>query len=155
VTAYAREARRRGVRVVLNAAPARKLSAELLSCVDVLIANEGEIAVVTGHREGIRDRLATLGIPSVVVTLGARGCYAWIDGEQLIEPAFHVEPVDTTAAGDTFCGVLVASLANGLGSAEVLRAANAAAALACTKPGAQSSIPTQAEVQALLASSPP
>ena len=89
--------------------------------------------------------------PCVVVTLGDRGCCARVNGELIMQDGFAVVPVDTTAAGDTFCGVLVASLGRGLALPEALRHANAAGALACTKAGAQSSIPTQAELQAFLA----
>ena len=67
------------------------------------------------------------------------------------QPAFAVELVDTTAAGDTFCGVLVASLGAGAAMPQALRRAGAAAALACTRFGAQASIPTRAEVDAFLA----
>ncbi|MEA5667767.1 PfkB family carbohydrate kinase, partial [Stenotrophomonas sp. MH1] len=66
-------------------------------------------------------------------------------------PAFAISPVDTTAAGDTFCGTLVASLARGEALQQALLAASAASALACTRLGAQSSIPDHAEVTALLA----
>jgi ribokinase len=150
VTAYAREARRRGVKVVLNAAPARPLPAELLSLIDVLIVNQGELRVVSNHRGEISECLAKINVPCVVVTLGHRGSCARVNGELIMQNAFAVVPVDTTAAGDTFCGVLVASLGKGLGMAEALKRASAAGALATTKAGAQSSIPTHAELQAFL-----
>jgi ribokinase len=90
-------------------------------------------------------------VPTVVVTLGPRGCIAR-EGEALLHQAgFVVEAVDTTAAGDTFCGSLVAALVRGAPLADGLREACAASALACTRLGAQASIPTQDEVQALLA----
>ncbi|MGH8131395.1 MAG: PfkB family carbohydrate kinase, partial [Steroidobacteraceae bacterium] len=91
-------------------------------------------------------------VPSVVVTLGDRGCCARADGEMIMQSAFAVMPVDTTAAGDAFCGVLVASLSQGLQLSEALRHANAAGALTCTKAGAQSSIPTRVQLQDFLLS---
>ncbi|HEY5757962.1 MAG TPA: PfkB family carbohydrate kinase, partial [Steroidobacter sp.] len=81
-------------------------------------------------------------------------CCARIDGELIMQDAFAVMPVDTTAAGDTFCGVLVAALDRGMSMAQALRWANAAGALACTKHGAQSSIPTHAELLEFLSQHP-
>jgi ribokinase len=143
------------VRVVLNAAPAQSLPAALLAAIDVLIVNEGELAAIVGPAPDLAAALARLAVPTVIVTLGARGCCARHGGELLRVPAFKIAPVDTTAAGDTFCGVLVAALAQDVPLREGLRRASAAAAIACTRPGAQSSIPTVAEVQAFLASNPP
>jgi ribokinase len=74
-----------------------------------------------------------------------------VDGELIVQPAFTVSAIDTTAAGDTFCGVLIASLRHGLGMALALRSASAAAALACTRLGAQASIPHATEVASFLA----
>ena len=150
VTAYAKAARFRGVKVVLNAAPAQALPAELLTLLDVLIVNEGELAVVANHQGSIAQCLARLEVPCVVVTLGHHGCCARSDGVYSFESAFRVTPIDTTGAGDTFCGVLVAALSQGHKLQQALRLASAAGALACTKLGAQSSIPSQAEVAAFL-----
>lgn len=152
VVAYARAARTRGVQVVLNAAPARALPPELLSLVDVLVVNIGELAAVSGHEGSTEQCLERVDVPCVVVTLGDRGCCARAAGELIMQNAFAVMPVDTTAAGDAFCGVFVASLSQGLDLPEALRHANAAGALTCTKPGAQSSIPTHAELQSFLRS---
>jgi ribokinase len=154
VTAYAAAARQHGVKVVLNAAPAQKLSAELLALIDILIVNEGELAVLADHRGNIEQNLAHVAVPCVIVTLGSHGALAWVDGKFLRQGAFPIKPVDTTGAGDTFCGVFVAALSQGQGVAQALRQASAAGALACTKPGAQSSIPSQAEVQSFLQDHP-
>jgi len=151
VQAYAAAARAAGVKVALNAAPAQVLPAELLAQLDMLIVNEGELAVVAGNPPDLATGLARLDVPCVIVTLGARGCLARIDGQILVQPAFSISPLDTTAAGDTFCGTLVALLARGEPLQQALLAASAASALACTRLGAQSSIPEHAEVQALLA----
>jgi len=154
VTAYAKAARAKGVKVVLNAAPAQTLPPDLLALLDVLIVNEGELAVVANLSGSIAQNLARLSVPCVVVTLGHRGCCACADGAVFSQPAFEVIPIDSTGAGDTFCGVLVAALSQGQNLPQALRLASAASALACTRLGAQSSIPTQAEVAAFLAAQP-
>ncbi len=150
LTAYARAARARGVVVVLNAAPARRLPPELLAALDILVVNETELAMLADIPQDIERGLARLDLPCVVATLGARGCVARINRQLLRQAGFPVTAVDTTAAGDTFCGVLVAALSRGLAMPQALRQACAAAALACTQAGAQSSIPSHAEVQAFL-----
>jgi ribokinase len=150
VTAFARTAHQHGVKVVLNAAPAQSLSTELLALIDVLIVNEGELAVVANYTGTVEQCLERLQVPCVVVTLGSRGAWARVNGQILKQAAFAVTPVDTTAAGDTFCGAFVAALSRGQNTADALRQASAAGALACTRPGAQSSIPTHAEVRVFL-----
>jgi ribokinase len=154
VIAYAKRARQSGVKVVLNAAPMRELPEELLALVDVLVVNEGELAGLTGNRTNIAKSLSMVSAPGVVVTLGERGCIARIDGEFFTQPAYPVVALDTTAAGDTFCGVLVASLSRNLGVQDALRNATAASALACTRLGAQQSIPGHVEVQVFLRTQP-
>ena len=151
VLAYVRAARAAGVKVALNAAPARALPAELLAQLDMLIVNEGELDVVAGNPPDLATGLSRLEVPCVIVTLGARGCLARVDQRIVLQPAFKISPLDTTAAGDTFCGTLVADLARGATLDHALLAASAASALACTRLGAQSSIPDHADVSALLA----
>ena len=157
VQAYAQAAQAQGVQVVLNAAPAQALPAALLALVDILIVNEGELAALTPERlkqAPLEDQLAQLPVHCVVVTLGSQGCLAKVQdksGMQLIrQSAFKVDVVDTTAAGDTFCGALVAALSQGAAMAQALQRASAAAALACTQLGAQSSIPHAAAVAQLM-----
>lgn len=154
VTAFACRARAAGVTVVLNAAPAQALPAALLAAVDVLIVNKGELAAITKVPDDIDAALARLDVPCVIVTLGAHGCRARDAGSVIEQPAFAVQAVDTTAAGDTFCGALVAALSEGAALARALRRASAAAAIACTRLGAQASIPTRDEVDAFLQSHP-
>ena len=155
VTAYARSAHAAGVRVVLNAAPARALPSELLDNVDLLIVNEGELAAISGVRDDVPAALDRIAIPNVIVTLGACGSLARTTDGVLQQAGFSVDAVDTTAAGDTFCGALVAALHRGEPLADGLRFASAAAAIACTRLGAQSSIPTFDDVRAFLASHNP
>jgi ribokinase len=150
VTAYAQAARQAGVTVVLNAAPARALPTELLGLVDILVVNEGELATVAQCAGSVADGLQRLNVPTVVVTLGPHGCCAKHRGALHLQASFAIATVDSTGAGDTFCGALCAALSQGLSMDEALRYASAAAALACTRLGAQSSIPDAAEVAALL-----
>lgn len=157
--AWARAARDAGVRVVLNAAPvpAAGVPAALLDAVDVLVVNEGELAAIADARagqpvHGIGDQLAQAGVPCVVATLGALGAVAHAGGRWSLQPGFAVEVVDTTGAGDTFCGVLAAGLARGDALDAAMRRACAASALACMRPGAQTGVPTRDEVEAFIAS---
>ncbi|MCI4567788.1 ribokinase [Lysobacter sp. CFH 32150] len=152
VEAWARKGHVAGVTVVLNAAPAQQLPESLLAVVDLLVVNEGELATVVSAHGDIAARIGDPHLPSVVVTLGARGCCANVDGRVLLQPGFRVEAVDTTGAGDTFCGTLAACLAAGESMDNALRRASAASALACTRFGAQTSVPSRSEVDAMLAS---
>jgi len=157
VEAWARSARTAGVAVALNAAPApaHGLSPALLASLDLLIVNEGELAALVPAKGSVARRVKALEVAGVIVTLGPRGCYARIGGATLLQPGFSVEAVDTTGAGDTFCGAFVAGIASGLAPERALRRACAAAALACTRYGAQTSVPTRGEIDALLASDDP
>jgi ribokinase len=150
VTAFAHAAQAAGVHVILNASPAQAIPAELLSAVDVLLVNEAELSAIVGPGGSLFERLGRTGVPCAIVTLGARGCCALQDGQFVVQPAFAVDPVDTTGAGDTFAGVLAAALAGGEAVSDALRTAAAAAALTSTRPGAQSSIPEASEVSELL-----
>lgn len=155
VDGWIRAAASAGVAVVLNAAPARALPTGLLQAVEVLVVNEGELALLAEHA-GVAagastvDRLAALPVRCVVVTLGEHGCYAWSRGQVVFQPAFAVQAVDTTGAGDAFCGALTAALACGQALPAALRRACAVSALACTRIGAQSGIPTHAQVEAFM-----
>jgi ribokinase len=152
--AVAAAARTAGGRVVLNPAPVRPLPAELLAQVDVLVPNRVELGQLAGGpapstvAEAVRlaGRLAAR---AVVVTLGADGALVVGDGQASHVPAVPVQPVDTTAAGDAFCGGLADALAAGAGLGDAARRAVRVAAAACLRPGAQASLPTPAEVAAL------
>ncbi|MGD9702658.1 MAG: ribokinase [Acidimicrobiia bacterium] len=140
-------ARAVGATTVLNPAPARSLPRELLLLVDVLVPNEHEVELLGGTAHLIRS-----GVSAVVVTEGARGArLVTSDGETRVKP-FAVTAIDTTGAGDTFCGALAARLAAGRHLEQALTWASAAAALATTVNGAVPSIPTAARIQQLIAS---
>jgi len=151
VAAYARAAHQQGAVVVLNAAPAQALPHDVLDAVDILVVNEGELATVAGKQGSVADCLLHVRVPTVVVTLGARGCCARTAQEFVVQPGFTVNAVDTTAAGDTFCGVFVAALGQGSDLRQALRIASAAGAMACELPGAQVSIPHASDVTLFLA----
>lgn len=154
VMAYAQAARAQGIKFVLNAAPAQALPAELLSCIDLLIVNEGELDTLAGSQGDVLAQLHSLAkqyaLHTIVVTLGAQGCMVLHHGHVLKQKAYAINVIDTTAAGDTFCGSLVAALARDLPMQQCLEEASAASALACTRLGAQSSIPNREDVLAFM-----
>lgn len=154
---HAATTRAPGSQFLLNAAPAQNLPAELLAAVDVLVVNEHEAVEVGGDTDlsasvtNLLDR-----VPTVIVTLGRAGVELHRRGREAhFQPSFAVTAVDSTSAGDTFCGVLAARLARGDGIEEALRESAAAAALAVTAPGAQESIPTREDVLTFLAQGHP
>jgi ribokinase len=152
-------AQKSGTPVLLNPAPARPLPASILAGVDVLVPNEPEAAQLTGmpvntlqESRAAARRLLSLGVGHVVLTLGSRGALV-LDGKTSAfthVPAREVNVVDTTAAGDAFVGGLAVALAEGQPLAQAAQFANAVAALAVTKPGAQPSMPRRPEVESLL-----
>lgn len=151
-----------GGAVVLNPAPAAPLPADLLARVDVLVPNEHELAELAGVTPAERDpgelvRLArTVTAGAVVVTLGARGALVVPpEGPVLLQAPPPVRPVDTTGAGDCFCGALAQALAGGAGLADAVRSAVAAAALSTTGRGARGALPDDAAVRAVLPDVPP
>jgi sugar/nucleoside kinase (ribokinase family) len=149
-TALAERARAEAVPVLLDLdAPAPGFE-ELLANVDFPVVSSGFAAAAYGGAEPTLVRLAALGARLPVVTLGARGALAWVDGRPLPSPAFAVEVVDTTGAGDAFHGAFAWGLLQALDPHELLRAANAAAAIACTAVGAQGALPDLRTLRGLL-----
>ncbi|QFI54768.1 ribokinase [Aeromonas simiae] len=150
-----------GTRVVLNPAPAQPLPASLLALVDLITPNQTEAELLTGvavtdeaSARAAAARFHAMGIASVMITLGAQGVYWSEQGEAALIPGFRVTAIDTTAAGDTFNGALLAEQLRGASMPEAIRFAHAAAALSVTRFGAQSSIPHLAEVRAFLKEHP-
>jgi len=144
-----------GGTVVLNPAPGRPLPGGLLAQVDVLVPNLGELGVLSGA-EAPDDLDAAASVASdidgpdaVVVTLGPEGALVVTRDGSLHVPGVEVKVVDTTAAGDSFCGALADALVRGLELEHAVRWAVTAAALTVTKKGAQPSLPTRAEVEGL------
>lgn len=144
-----RIARERGATTVLNPAPADRVPDELLALCDIVIPNEHELAVLGGT-----ERLTGLGVRTLVVTRGSAGAdLIEGDGVTHVDP-FPVTPVDSTGAGDAFCGALAARLAAGDALPEALTFASANGALATTVAGAVPSLPTADRTRALVAGRP-
>jgi ribokinase len=151
-----------GGTVVLNPAPAQPLPAELVRLVDVLVPNEHELLRLTGADDGDRTPADLVGLGrqldagAVVVTLGAGGALVVTGtGTASLQAPPPVSAVDTTGAGDCFCGALAGALARGEELAAAVRYAVAAAAASTTGPGARGALPDDATVQDLLTRTPP
>jgi ribokinase len=158
VTMVLRRARAAGLMTVLNAVPAQARPGRLSRYVDLLIANEVEAAALCGQAvrtpqqaRGAARLLQHMGYGIVVITLGEHGVVYTAGQDTVHLPGLQVSVKDTTAAGDTFVGYLACALAEGQALPEAVHLANAAAALAVTRPGAQPAIPTRHNVQEFLA----
>jgi ribokinase len=147
-----------GMTTILNPAPGRPLGEELLALPHIITPNETEASLLSGvavtdpdtaQRAG--ERLLAMGCQTVIITLAARGSLLVRRGEVRHFPPFPVTPVDATAAGDAFNGVLAAGLFEGFALEHAIVRANAAGALCVTKRGAQEALPTRQEIEALLA----
>jgi ribokinase len=156
--AFAQAARARGVRTILNPAPARRVSATLLALADVIVANALEAATLSNEHvadrddavraaKSLRERLRA----SIVVTLGQDG--AVFDDRHASGHirAHDIDAVDAVGAGDAFCAALAVATSEGADLEHAVRFATAAGALATTKRGAEPSMPYRHEVEALLA----
>jgi ribokinase len=159
VAAALKMAREEGARTMLDPAPAQSLSRDVLELVDVLTPNEGEACLLLGRepeRIGtddagfVAEALAARGSRMIVLKMGDRGCFFRGAGEAFHVPAFVVDAVDSTAAGDTFNAALAVALAEGSPIPHALRFASAAAAISVTRMGAQASAPSRAETDRFL-----
>ena len=158
VTRALQIARAKGVKTILNPAPARTLPRDIFGLVDVLIPNETEAAILTGLSVGTQTEARTAGevlrkqgVKTVVLTLGERGA-VYVEARDVgALSAYDVKAVDTTAAGDAFVGAFAVATAEGKSLPEAIRWGNAAGALAVTKRGAQPSLPDRGALEEILA----
>ena len=147
-------ARKHGVTVLLNPAPAAKLSEELLSKIDIFTPNESECEFITGipvkstkDAERAVEVLVGKGIRQVIITMGSKGV-VYNSGNTIVhKPAYNVEVVDTTAAGDSFSGAVAVALAGGKNIDEAIELASKVGALTVMKKGAQPALPSLEEVK--------
>ncbi len=158
VEAALRLGRKAGKLTVLDAGPPRYCPMEILTLADVVSPNETELAQLTGEEVRGRvsareaaEKLISLGVKTVVLKLGSDGSMLVTAKKSKHFPAYKVAPVDPTAAGDAFTAALTVELAAGHDLEHAIRFANCAGALAASKMGAQPSLPTRLEVEALAA----
>lgn len=149
-----RDAHDRGMYTVLNPAPARELPEWVYPCLDMVVVNESECELLTGiypendeTAQQAMEKLSALGVGTVVVTLGERGSVVLSKGTMLKAVPCKVNAIDTTCAGDTYIGALVASYARGITLERAIDLATKASAMATTKIGAQQSIPRLQDVE--------
>ncbi len=143
-----------GITILLNPAPARQIPIETLQKVTFLIPNESELALLSEHetnnfsdcRKAI-SHLQSLGCNQIILTRGEHGAYYFYQDNQIFAPPYNVPVVDTTAAGDAFIGGFASAVADDMDLHIALLRASAAGALAVTKPGAQTSLPNQLELE--------
>jgi ribokinase len=150
-------AEKKGIPVLWNFAPAREFDLTYLRKTSILVVNETEAEFLSGlpvktdaEVETAAGKLRAMGSKIVIITLGKRGSFALSDNEKMYMDAFKVEVVDTTSAGDVFCGALAVALIEGKNLEESLRFASAASALCVTKMGAQPSAPIRADIENFL-----
>ena len=149
----AKLAKQHNTQVILNPAPAQKLSDDLLNNIDIITPNETEAEYLTGIKivteQDAQTASAILhnkGIKIVIITLGSKGAWVSDSGKGELIDGFKVKAIDTIGAGDTFNGMLVTALLEGKSLSQAIKYAHAAGALSVTKAGAQTSVPTRIEV---------
>jgi ribokinase len=144
----------KGIKVILNPAPARKLSDNLLMHTWLITPNETEAEIITGVKitdipsaEKAAEIIMKRGVKNVIITLGEAGAYIKSENFTGLIPGIKVIPVDTTAAGDVFNGALAVALSEGKVLNEAVVFANKAASISVTRMGAQASAPYRNEIQ--------
>ncbi|MHB1393017.1 MAG: ribokinase [Clostridia bacterium] len=150
-------AKQMGKLTILNPAPAIELEDEFLSNVDILVPNDTELELLSGIQvnkvgdlESAAQILINKGVRELIVTLGSKGCIHINKSGSKAYPAYKVNAIDTTAAGDSFIGALSAAISEGKSFEEAIGFAMAVGALTVTKEGAQSSLPLREEVEAFI-----
>ncbi len=150
-------ANKKGIPVMWNVAPAKKFDFSYISKTNILVLNEIETHFLSGiavndkkDAEKAAKTLIAKGVEKVIVTLGKKGAVAVSEEETEIVPAFKVNAIDTTAAGDTFCGTFAVALTEGKSLKDSLFFASAASAISVTKMGAQPSAPTREEIETFM-----
>ena len=154
----AQAARERGVRVILDPSPVRPVPEAFYSCCDIITPNETDAQALVGgpvtdrySAERAAETLLQRGVGAAIVTLGPQGSYyATSSGAHGFVPAFQVDAIDSVGAGDAFNGALAAALGEGNDLSRAVRFASAAGALSVTRSGAQDSMPSRSEIDALL-----
>ena len=146
-------AKEKGLITILNPAPAANLDKEVFKYLDYFIPNQSETKLYTNiypdNKDNIKKALIEfekLGVKNTIITLGTKGSIAKINNELIYQEAFKVKAIDTTAAGDTFVGALVASLADNKNIKEAIKYATKASSITVTRKGAQQSIPYKEEI---------
>ena len=157
ITYSFKKAKEYGVYTILNPAPAQPLSDELLRMTDLLVPNEIELEILSGKPLVTQDdmyvaarTLLNKGVKEIIVTLGSQGCLYMNENESIHYPAYKVEVVDTTAAGDSFIGGIATALSEGKPIKEAIGLATKVSALTVTRLGAQISLPLREEVENFL-----
>ncbi|MEI6088641.1 MAG: ribokinase [Bacteroidota bacterium] len=153
ISAVIESAKKNDIHVILNPAPAQQLSNTILQGLFLLVPNETEASILTGisvtdlaTASKAADVLLQKGVSHVIITLGKQGAYFKSPFRELLVPAPIVTAMDTTAAGDTFCGAITVALSEGKDWEDAMRFAIAAASLSVTRMGAQASVPFRNEI---------
>ncbi len=154
----AQMANEKGLKVILNPAPARELPASLLKNVYMVIPNETEAEILSGVKvtdldsaKKAADVISAKGVDIVLITIGKRGAFVKEGNNYEVVPTYKTVPVDTTAAGDTFCGALCVALSEGKNIKDAVKFANRSASISVTRMGAQSSVPYRKEIDEIIA----
>ena len=150
-------ANQKHIPVLWNFAPARSFDLSYIPKVNILVLNEveaGYLAQMSVENQSDAEVAAKIllerGVEKVIITLGSKGAFVMTNAEKVQVPAYKVDAVDTTAAGDTFCGSYAVALVEGKSLKECLQFASAAAAISVTRMGAQPSAPTRNEIDEFL-----
>lgn len=151
ITGYAlKKAKEKNLFTILNPAPYSDKILPYLGFCDMITPNETELSLLCKTEADVCESTKILSVPEILVTMGSKGCFYRMGEKELYENCPKVHAIDTTAAGDTFCGALCVALAEEKSREQAIHFASCAASLAVTKKGAMQSIPTLDEVKEIL-----